>query len=318
VQGLTQPSDFEMAGEALKTPADDLESMRSIDGCNQTAAAEDAPSSALALTVIEPTPGWRSIDLTELWRYRELLYFLIWRDVKIRYKQTVLGAAWAVIQPLMGMLIFTIFFGKLGRLDEQVAAPYPVFVYAGLLPWLFFANAVTTGGQSLVSQAHLISKIYFPRLFVPLASVGAFLVDFAVSFAVLLCLMVGYGVAFGWGLLAVPLLTVATIIAAVGVGTLLAALTVAYRDFRYVVPFMVQIWMFVSPVVFPFEIVPQKWRLIYSLNPMAGIISGFRSAILGEPFRLEAIAISVSVGVVLLVAGSYYFRRVERRFADII
>ncbi|MGO8747658.1 MAG: ABC transporter permease, partial [Thermoguttaceae bacterium] len=261
-------------------------------------------------TVIEPTPGWRSINLNELWRYRELLFFLIWRDVKIRYKQTVLGAAWAVIQPLMGMVIFTVFFGRLGRMDKQVDTPYPVFVYAGLLPWLFFANAVTTGGQSLVSQSHLISKIYFPRLFVPLASVGAFLVDFLVSFAVLLCLMVGYRVPFGWGLLAVPLLTVATIVAAVGVGTMLAALTVAYRDFRYVVPFMVQIWMFLSPVVFPFEIIPQKWRLIYCLNPMAGIISGFRSAILGRPFHLDAIAVSVSVALVILVIGSYYFRRV--------
>ncbi len=289
-----------------------------------TAAAEsvprpcaDRPASG-PTSVIEPKPGWQAIDFLELWRYRELLYFLTWRDVKIRYKQTVLGAAWAVLQPLTAMIIFTVFFGRLGRLDQQTDVPYPIFVYAGLLPWMFFANAVTAGGQSLVSQAHLISKIYFPRLFVPIASAGAFVVDFVISFVILLCLMLIYQVPFGWGLLLVPALLAATAAAALGVSVLLAALTVAYRDFRYVVPFMVQIWMFISPVVFPFEVVPQKWRLLYSMNPMSGAISGFRSAILGQPFHLDCLGVSLLVAVATCVVGAFYFRRVERRFADIV
>ena len=286
-----------------------------LDACDHLSSR--GPQVAV-LTVIEPKPGWRGIELGELWRYRELLYFLTWRDVKVRYKQTVLGAAWAILQPVLAMVVFTVFFGKLGRLEQHVDVPYPIFVYAALLPWTFFANGVTTSGQSLVNQSRLISKIYFPRLLVPMSSVGAGLVDLAISFCVLLALMVGYGVSFGWGLLLVPFLVAGTVIAALGIGFVLAALTVAYRDFRYVIPFMVQMGMFVSPVAYPFKVIPEEWRLLYSLNPMAGIISGFRSAILNEPFRLDCLGVSLAAALLTFVAGAFYFRRVERRFADIV
>jgi lipopolysaccharide transport system permease protein len=278
--------------------------------------AEDA----LVEIIIRPTSGWRLVNLGEFWRYRELLYFLTWRDVKVRYKQTVLGAVWAILQPVMTMIVFTIFFGRLGGMDknEHVTVAYPIFVYAALLPWQFFASAVSQGGQSLVSSANLISKVYFPRLIIPVASVGAGLVDFAISFGVMLCLMVAYGVPFTTHMLALPLCVVATLIAAVGMGTFLSALTVAFRDFRYVIPFMVQIWMFASPVAYPFKAIPEKWRLLYALNPMAGIISGYRSALLGEPFHWGPIGVSLLVGTLMLVIGAFYFRRVERRFADIV
>lgn len=288
-------------------PADDLRQ-------DSTSALEGQDT----VTVIEPTPGWRLIDVGELWRYRELLYFLTWRDVKVRYKQTVLGATWAIIQPVMTMVVFTIFFGKLGGMSKFTDAPYAIFVYAALLPWNFFSQSVTTSAQSLIGGANLITKVYFPRLIVPFASVGGLLLDFALSFAVMLVLMVYYQVAPTINLLMVPLLVGGTILAALGIGTFLSALAVAYRDFRYVIPFMVSIWMFVSPVAYPFKVVPQEWRLLYALNPMAGIISGFRSAMLGEPFYWSAIGISFSVSLLLFVVGAFYFRRIERRFADIV
>ena len=295
-----------------------------LDDGDVSAAVDTVPATeaeaALVETIIRPTSGWRLVNLAEFWRYRELLYFLTWRDVKVRYKQTVLGALWAILQPVMTMIVFTIFFGRLGGMDknEHVTAAYPIFVYAALLPWQFFASSVTQGGQSLVSSANLIGKVYFPRLIIPVASVGAGLVDFAISFGVMLCLMVAYGVPFTMQLLALPLCVVATLISAVGVGTFLSALTVAFRDFRYVIPFMVQIWMFASPVAYPFEAIPEKWRLLYALNPMAGIISGYRSALLGEPFHWGPFGVSLLVATLMLVIGTFYFRRVERRFADIV
>lgn len=284
-----------------------------------TVAAADVPSGDI-VTVIRPTSGWRSLDLRELWRYHELLYFLAWRDIKVRYKQTVLGAAWAILQPVMTMLVFTIFFGRLGGMEKNshVTAAYPIFVYAALLPWQFFASALQQGGQSLVGSANLISKVYFPRLIVPFATVGAALVDLAISFVVMAGLMVFYGVPFTASLLALPLCLLGTIIAAVGTGTLLSALTVSFRDFRHVVPFLVQLWMFASPVAYPFEIVPEQWRLWYALNPMAGLISAYRSALLNESFLWGPIAISMLSGTVLFLLGILYFRRVERRFADIV
>lgn len=269
-------------------------------------------------TIIEPTPGWRLIDLGELWRYHELLYFLTWRDVKIRYKQTVLGAVWAVLQPVMTMVVFTIFFGRLGGMSKFTDSPYPIFVFAALVPWNFFAQSVTTSGQSLISGAALITKVYFPRLIVPFASVGGLLVDFVISFGVMAAMMIYYQVSLTVNLLMVPVLVFGTILAALGIGTFLSALAVAYRDFRYVIPFMVQIWMFASPVAYPFSIIPDQWKLVYALNPMAGIISGFRSAMLGEPFYWTAMAISFSVSLVMFAVGSFYFRRIERRFADIV
>jgi lipopolysaccharide transport system permease protein len=276
-----------------------------------------APEEPPHLT-IQPQSGWRGLEGGELWEYRELLYFLTWRDVKVRYKQTVLGAAWAILQPLLAMIVFTIFFGRLGGMDEHVRTPYPLFVYAALLPWQFFAAAVSQSGQSLVASSHLISKVYFPRLLVPFGTVAAGLVDFAVSSLVMFGLMAWYAEPLTIHLLALPLCVAGTVLAAVGVGTLLSAVTVAYRDFRYVVTFLVQLWMFASPVAYPFDAVPPHYQLWYALNPMAGLISGFRSALLGEPFAWKAIAISCAVSLAVLLVGILYFRRVERRFADIV
>jgi lipopolysaccharide transport system permease protein len=268
--------------------------------------------------VIEPRRGWQALNLRELWRFRELLYFLVWRDVKVRYKQTVLGAAWAVLQPVMTMVVFSVFFGKLGGMAQHTQTAFPVFVYAALLPWTFFAAAVSQAGVSLVGSTHLVSKVYFPRLLVPLAAVGGNLVDCAISFVVMLGLMLAYGIFPTASMVLVPFFALGTALVAVGVGTLLAALVVAYRDFRYVINFLVQLWMFASPVAYPLEIVPARWQLLYALNPMAGLISGFRSALLGEPFRWDCIAVSLGVILAILAAGLFYFRRVERRFADVI
>jgi len=269
-------------------------------------------------TLIEPRRGWQALNLRELWRFRELLFFLVWRDVKIRYKQTVLGAAWAIIQPVMTMVVFTVFFGKLGGMAQHATTAYPVFVYAALLPWTFFAAAVSLAGVSLIGSTHLVSKVYFPRLLIPLASVGGSVLDFGISFVVMIGLMLAYGTTPTLGFTLVPVFALGTVLAAVGVGTLLSALVVAYRDFRYVITFLVQLLMFASPVAYPLDIIPPRWQLLYCLNPVAGLISGFRSALLGEPFRWDCIGASLCTTLAVLAAGLYYFRRVERRFADII
>jgi lipopolysaccharide transport system permease protein len=269
------------------------------------------------ITVIEPQKGWRTLDLKELWAYRELLLVLAQRDIKVRYKQTVLGVAWAVIQPLTTMLLFTLIFGRLAKMPSD-GLPYPVFVYAALLPWTFFATAISTSGNSLVGQQHLISKVYFPRLIIPLSSIGTGLIDFAVSAVIMLLLMIYFGVGWTLNLLAVPLLVVAVIFIALGVGTLLSALTVSYRDFRFVIPFMVQFWMFATPVVYPASLFPEQWRWVLYLNPMAGLIEGFRSAFLGRPFDFTGIGISMLVAVGVFMLGIFYFEKMERRFADII
>ncbi len=268
--------------------------------------------------VIKPRKGWQTLNWAELWRYRELLYYLVLRDVKVRYKQTVLGAAWAVLQPVLTMVVFSIFFGKLGGMSQQTATAYPVFVYAALLPWTFFSTAVSAAGISLLNSTNLVSKVYFPRLLVPLASVGGSLVDFAISFVVMLALMIGYGIYPGPCMLLLPLFILECVLLAVGVGALLAALVVAYRDFRYVITFSVQLWMFASPVAYNLEVVPPRWQILYSLNPMVGIISGFRSSILNEPFRWDCISISLGVTMAVVAVGLFYFRREERKFADII
>jgi lipopolysaccharide transport system permease protein len=269
------------------------------------------------VTVIEPQSGWRTLDLRELWAYRELLAVLTMRDIKVRYKQTVLGVAWAVIQPLLTMMLFSLVFGRLAKMPSD-GLPYPIFVYTGLLAWTFFANALTTSGNSLVGQQHLISKVYFPRLIIPLSSVGTGLIDFAISACILLALMVYFGIGWSWNLLAVPFLMIAVIFIALGVGTLLSALTVTYRDFRYVMPFMVQFWMYATPVVYPASLFPEKWQWVLFLNPMAGLIEGFRSAFLDRPFDWMGIGISMSVAVVVFLLGVFYFEKMERRFADII
>ncbi|MDS4032059.1 MAG: ABC transporter permease [Candidatus Competibacter sp.] len=269
------------------------------------------------MTLIRPRRGWRSLDLKELWAYRELLWVLTMRDIKVRYKQTVLGVAWAVIQPFMTMVVFSIFFGRLAQMPSD-GFPYPVFVYAALLPWTFFANALGSSGNSLLSSANLVSKVYFPRLIIPLASVGAGLIDFAISTVILLLLMWYYDVGWSANLLLAPALVLAVIFTALGVGTLLSALNVAYRDFRYVIPFLIQLWMFVTPVVYPASLVPERWQWLFHLNPMAGLIEGFRAAFLGRPFDGPGLLLSFTVAAVFFLAGVLYFEKVERGFADII
>jgi lipopolysaccharide transport system permease protein len=278
----------------------------------------NAGTSRTAL-VIEASRSRTGINWREIWRYRELLYFLTWRDVKIRYKQTVMGGSWAILQPVMTMIVFSIFFGHLAGLSKQTdGIPYPIWSFAGVLPWTFFANSIANSGNSLVSSSSLITKVYFPRLVIPLAAVGAGLVDLAIAFVVLIGLMFYYHVAVTWQLVLVPVFLFGTIMTATGVGTLLSALIVAYRDFRYVVPFMIQLWMFISPVTYPSSMVPNKWRWVLALNPMSGLIDGFRSAFLGRPFDWPHIGVSIVVSACLFFIGAAYFRKVERRFADII
>ncbi|RMD60053.1 ABC transporter permease [Candidatus Parcubacteria bacterium] len=269
------------------------------------------------LTVIEPPKGWRMLDLRELWAYRELLWVLAARDIKVRYKQTVLGAGWAILRPFITMVIFSVVFGNLAKIPSE-GYPYPVFVYAALLPWTFFSGAISTSGQSLIGSAQLVSKVYFPRLIIPLASIGASLVDLLISTAILLLMMAYYGVGWSWNLLAGPFLVLFVIFTALGVGTLLSALTVAYRDFTHLTPFLVQIWMYVTPVIFPVSLVPERWQWMLYLNPMTGLIEGFRSAFLGKPFDWSGIGISFFLSVAIFIVGVSYFEKVERRFADII
>jgi lipopolysaccharide transport system permease protein len=269
------------------------------------------------VTVIEPIKGWRSLDLKELWAYRELLLVLTMRDIKVRYKQTVLGFTWAIIQPLMMMVVFSIFLGRLAKMPSD-GFPYPIFVYAGLLPWTFFATAVSSAANSLIGSAGLVSKVYFPRLVIPLASIGSGLVDFAVASVVLLALMLFYGVGWSSNMLLAPLLIAGIIFIALGVGTLLSALNVAYRDFHHVIPYMVQLWLFATPVVYPASLVPAAWRWALYLNPMAGFVEGFRAAFLGQPFDFGGIALSLGVAMAAFLFGIAYFEKVERQFADII
>lgn len=268
-------------------------------------------------TVIEPPKGWHMLNWRELWAYRELLWVLTARDIKVRYKQTVLGAAWAIVRPVLTMLIFSVVFGTLAKMPSD-GFPYPVFVYAALLPWTFFATAISTSGQSLVGSTNLVSKVYFPRLIIPLSSIGAGLIDLAISTVILLLMMLWYGVGWSFNLLAAPVLLMAVIFIALGVGTLLSALTVAYRDFTHLTPFIVQIWMYITPVIFPVSLVPERWQWLLYLNPMTGLIEGFRSAFLGKAFDMQGLGISFAMAVVIFVIGVTYFEKVERRFADII
>jgi lipopolysaccharide transport system permease protein len=273
----------------------------------------------LPVTVIERRSGWQFVDLGELWRYRELLFFLAWRDVKVRYKQTVLGAAWAVLQPLATMIVFSLVLGRVARaVDAQV--PYPLFVFAGLLPWTFFAGALSSVSQSVIGSQNLITKVYFPRLIIPMSSVGVSAVDFLVAFVMLWLLMLWYNILPGGGLLLVPALLIGLALAALGIGTLLAALTVAYRDFRYVVPFLIQLWMFATPGIYLQAdnalSGSARWALL--LNPAQGFIVNFRAAMLGGPVEVPVLITSSVVSVGFLLGGCWYFRQVERDFADII
>ncbi len=268
-------------------------------------------------TVIEPARGWRLLDLREIWAYRELLGVLVARDLKVRYKQTALGAAWVVLRPLIGMAIFTAVFGGLVKVPSD-GYPYAVFVLAGLVPWQFFSGAVGASGNSLVGSAGLIGKVYFPRFIIPLAVVAGGLVDLAVSVACLLVLLPLFGLGWGPHLLAAPLLVAAVAVAALGVGTLFSALTVAYRDFGTVLGYLLQLWMYATPIVYPASLVPERWRWVLHLNPMAALVEGFRSAFLGKPFDVPALAVSFAGAAAAFLVGVAYFEKMERRFADII
>lgn len=267
--------------------------------------------------IIEPTSGWVPVDLGELWHYRDLLYVLTWREISVRYKQTLLGFAWAIIQPVMTMIVFTIFLGKFARIPSD-GIPYPVFSFLGLLPWTFFSGALTRSGTSLVANANLLSKVYFPRVLIPLSATLSALADFLIAFVVLFALMAWYGIAPSWTSIYLIPLTVLTAIAATGVGMWLSALNVQYRDVQHAIPFLVQLWMYATPVVYPSSIVPEKWRPLFALNPLAGIIEGYRSATLGRPMDWRLLSISAVATLALTAIGFWRFRRMERTFADIV
>jgi lipopolysaccharide transport system permease protein len=269
------------------------------------------------LAVIEPKTGWVALNLRDLWHYRDLLYILTERDIKVRYKQTALGATWAIIQPLFTMLIFSLFFGKLAGIPSD-GIPYPLFVYAGILPWIFFSNALNKSGNSLVSNSNLITKVYFPRMIIPIATVAAGLLDFLIAFVFLVILMFYYGVGVSANLLMLPVLVVLTSLLAIGVGMYTSALNVKYRDIGQILPFLVQLWMFATPIIYPASIVPEQWRWLLSINPLAGLIEGYRASFFGTPFDWFALAISAVITFGILIYAAYTFRKMERGFADVI
>jgi lipopolysaccharide transport system permease protein len=280
-------------------------------------ARQRSPLPDVPVVVIEPSRFWVALDLRGLWAYRELLYFLTWRDVKVRYKQTALGAAWAILQPLLTMLIFTLFFGRLAGIPSD-GIPYPIFAYAGLLPWTFFSNSVTSSGNSLVGSSNLITKVYFPRMIIPSAAVAAGLVDFAIAFLLLIGLMIYYRIAITWAVLMLAPLTLLTTVLALGLGMWLSALNVKYRDIRHALPFLMQLWMFLSPIIYPVSMLPARWRWVLALNPLTGIITGYRAALFGGRFDWTAISISAGIAFGLLVYAAFSFRRMEKSFADIV
>ena len=262
-------------------------------------------------------PGWVAIDFAELWRYRELVVFYAIRDIKVRYKQTLLGASWAILQPVLTMVVFSIFFGSLAKVPSD-GVPYPIFAYCGLLPWQLFAYALTQSSNRVVEDAGVITKVYFPRLIVPLASVIAGLVDFVIAFAALIVMMFYYNITPGWAMLTLPFFTLMALMAALAVGLWLSALNVKYRDVRYTIPFLTQFWLFVTPVAYSSTLVPPKWQALYGVNPMAGVVNGFRWALLGKMPPGPILFVSLAATAVLLIGGLFYFRRVEKSFADII
>lgn len=268
--------------------------------------------------LIEPSRGWVSLGLREVWAYRELLYFLTWRDIKVRYKQTALGASWAIIQPLFTMVIFSLFFGHLAKIPSD-GVPYPIFSFAALVPWTFFATGLSGASNSLVGSANLISKVYFPRLTIPISTVLSGVVDFAIAFAVLLGMMLYYGIVPTVNVIWLPLFLLLALVTSLGVGLWLSALNVQFRDVRYVVPFLTQAWMFATPIVYPSSMLSEPWRTIYGLNPMVGVVEGFRWALLGTKTAPGAIIVASSLAAIaILVSGAYYFRRMEKTFADVV
>jgi lipopolysaccharide transport system permease protein len=268
--------------------------------------------------LIRPSRGWAALDLADLWQYRELIYFLTWRDIKVRYKQTVLGGAWAILQPFLTMVVFSVFFGRLAGIPSD-GLPYPIFAYCALLPWQLFAHALTESSNSLVANERLITKVYFPRLVVPISAVLAGLLDFLVAFVVLIGMMMYYHIRPTAAVWTVPLFLLLAVGAALGVGLWLSALNVQYRDVRYTIPFLTQFWLFLTPVAYPSTLVPVSWRALYGLNPMAGVVEGFSWALLGKTEGPGALlAVSVTIVVLVLVGGLYYFQRMEQTFADVV
>ena len=287
--------------------------MSTVIADGQSLNGEDLPE-----LLITPTNRWIPLHLSELWEYRELLYFLVWRDIKVRYKQTALGAAWAVMQPLFMMLVFSLFFGRLAKVPSD-GIPYPVFAFCALIPWQLFANALSEASNSLVGNQNLITKVYFPRLVIPIAAVLSGLVDFAIAFVILIGMMLYFGIVPGWSILVLPAFIALAVLTALAVGLWLSALNVQYRDVRYTMSFLVQFWLFATPVAYPSSLVPESWRAFYGINPMAGVVEGFRWALLGKTAPPGAmIWVSVFVVTILLIGGLFYFRRMEQQFADIV
>jgi lipopolysaccharide transport system permease protein len=275
------------------------------------------PQSAVTLR-IAPSKGWVPLKLRELWEYRELLYFLVWRDIKVRYKQTALGATWAILQPLLTMIVFSLFFGRLAKVPSD-GIPYPIFSFAALVPWTFFANGLGQASNSLVGSGSLISKVYFPRLVIPLASVFSGIIDFLIAFVVLIAMMLYYGLVPTLNVLWLPLFLLLALITSLGVGLWLSALNVEYRDVRYIAPFITQFWLLATPIAYPSSLLHEPWRTIYGLNPMVGVVEGFRWALLRTNTAPgPIIAVSSAAAVLILVTGAFYFRRMEKTFADIV
>jgi lipopolysaccharide transport system permease protein len=270
------------------------------------------------ITRIQPKKGWVGLNFPELWKYRELLYFLIWRDLKVRYKQTALGAAWAIIQPLLTMLVFSLFFGRLAHVPSD-GVPYPLFAFTGLVPWTFFANAITQSSNSLIGSQHLITKVYFPRLIIPIASVFSGIIDFVIAFIVLIGMILYYGITPNVTILSIPIFFLIALITALGTGLWLSALNVEFRDVRYVVPFLAQFWLFSTPVAYPSSLLAERWQVIYALNPMVGVVEGFRWALLQTPAAAPPVLIvSAVTSIFVLFTGALYFKRMERTFADVV
>jgi lipopolysaccharide transport system permease protein len=300
-------------------------------GVPEPVAADSQPSSfinrlhhqnlsslpAEPITVIQPSGTWGALDLNELWTYRELIFFLTWRDLKVRYKQTLLGASWVVLQPLMMTLVFTVFLGMLVRVPSQ-GLPYPLFVYCGLLIWTFFSASVSSSSNSLIASSHLITKVYFPRLGVPLSAILGRLVDLGMAFVILIGMLIYYRVGLKWNILMAPALVSLAMLLALGAGVLLSALNVKYRDVGMMLPVVIQLWMYASPVVYPSTLVPSRWRMLYELNPLAGIVEGFRTSVFGGAFNWRALAVSLAFTFLLLIIALFIFRRVEKEFADVI
>jgi lipopolysaccharide transport system permease protein len=279
---------------------------------------DKAPVRSRQAVVIQPSRGWSALGLREMWQYRELLYFMIWRDIKVRYKQTALGAAWAIIQPFFTMVVFSLFFGRLAGIPSD-GLPYPIFSFTALVPWTFFANGLTLSSNSLVGSANLLSKVYFPRLIVPTSTILSGVIDFLLAFVVLIGMMFAYSIMPTINVIWLPFFFLLALITALGAGLWLSALNVKFRDVKYVVPFLTQLWMFLTPIAYPSTMLPEPWRTLYGINPMAGVIEGFRWALLGTEMTVgPMIVVSAVAALLLLFSGAFYFRRMEKTFADVV